>query len=230
MNEVAEQATGGGMDQLIGAARALLVRQVKEWGEILLGFEARNRFEIFDATGRTVGFAAEESGGFGTVILRNLFGRLRAAVVHIYEPAGRQVARCVKPFRFYFHRVDIFEGEQRIGAVERRFSIFHRLFDVEDADGRALCRIRSPWLRIWTFKLLVEGQEVGRISKKWGGLLREMFTDADTFGVEFTHPELPAELKKLLLGATFLVDFTCFENNQGSRSPWNILDALMRSG
>ena len=41
-----------------------------------------------------------------------------------------------------------------------------------------------------TFRLLFQGQEVGRIQKKWGGLLREAFSDADTFGVE-CEPTVP---------------------------------------
>ena len=63
-----------------------------------------------------------------------------------------------------------------------------------------------------TFRLMFQGQEVGKISKKWGGALREMFTDADTFGVE-CDTQVPAEIRKILLVATFLIDFTYFENN-----------------
>jgi len=65
--------------------------------------------------------------------------------------------------------------------------------------------------------LTFQGAEAGVIRKQWGGLLRELFTDADAFGVEF-QPHVPVEVRKLLLVATFLVDFTCFENNQGRRS------------
>lgn len=36
---------------------------------------------------------------------------------------------------------------------------------------------------------------------------------ADVFGIEM-QPQVPVEVRKLLLVATFLVDFTCFENNQ----------------
>ena len=50
-----------------------------------------------------------------------------------------------------------------------------------------------------------------RYDKRW----HEIFTDADTFGVEF-DTSLPLEVRKILLVATFLIDFTCFENNQGS--------------
>jgi len=53
------------------------------------------------------------------------------------------------------------------------------------------------------------------IRKKWGGTAREIFTDADAFGVE-----LPAEadnhLKTILLGAVFLIDFVHFEDNHNN--------------
>ena len=83
-------------------------------------------------------------------------------------------------------------------------------------------QIYSPIFRIWTFKLLFEDQEVGRISKKWGGMLKEMFTDADVFGME-VEPHVPNELRAILLVATFLIDFTCFENNSKSGSGLGLL-------
>jgi len=49
-------------------------------------------------------------------------------------------------------------------------------------------------------------QEIGRISKKWSGLLAEAFTDADTFGVEF-GPAMAPPLCALVLAATFLIEF-----------------------
>ena len=200
------------MDALIERER-LMVRQAKEWGEILLGFEARNRFHIQDEHGKTLAHAAEEGRGLGAILLRNLFGRLRACKIHIYDEEGREMARGEKPFRFYFHRMELYEGAQRVGAIQRRFSILHRLFSIEDAQGHELLVLKSPLFRIWTFRLLLEGEEVGRISKRWGGVLKEVFSDADTFGIEFSDPELPAEIRKLLVVAVFLVDFVCFEDN-----------------
>jgi uncharacterized protein YxjI len=211
-----DDTRGGSLDGIVGENRRLLVHQVKEWGEILLGFECRNRYEIRTEDGGVVALAAEEAGGVGRMLARNLFGSMRACRVHIYDAEGREVATGVKPFRFYFHRMEVFEHGRKVGAIQRRFSFFHRLFSLEDEDGRELLRILSPFFRIWTFKLLLDGHEVGRIGKRWGGVVKEMFSDADVFGVEFKHEKLPMEVKKLLLVATFLVDFVCFENNKGS--------------
>ena len=46
--------------------------------------------------------------------------------------------------------------------------------------------------------------EVGRISKQWSGLLREVFTDADYFGITFPM-DLDVRMKAVMLGACFLI-------------------------
>jgi uncharacterized protein YxjI len=204
-----------GLEQIVRDHERILVHQSKEWSEIVLGFEAKNRFEIRDESGGRIGRAAEEAQGFGAWFLRNFLGHCRRASIHLYDRMGERVGRGEKPFRFFFHRMDVYDGDEHIGAVERRWSFFHRRFTVENAAGERVMEIVSPLFRIWTFRLLFGDREVGAIRKKWGGVLREMFTDADTFGVEFDS-SLPIEVRKILLVATFLIDFTCFENNQGS--------------
>lgn len=207
----------GGVKDLVDGRRTILVRQTKEWGEILLGFESRNRFDLLDPeSGEVVGHAAEQGKGFGTVLLRNLFGRCRQASIHVYDRDGGEIGRGEKPFRLYFHRMEAFAGGRKIGAIQRRFAWISRRFVIEDSAGNEVLQIESPWLRVWTFKLMFQGQEIGRISKEWGGFGRELFTDADTFGVDFGTAPLPSEVRQLLVIATFLIDFTCFENNSGS--------------
>jgi len=56
------------------------------------------------------------------------------------------------------------------------------------------------------------GSRVGEIKKKWSGLLKELFTDADNFGVSFPSGASAKE-KALILGATFLIDFLYFESS-----------------
>ena len=75
---------------------------------------------------------------------------------------------------------------------------------------------------------------MGTITKQWSGLGKEMFTDADNFGINFPmdldvkvrehcFAALPviiiqfSQMKATLLGALFLVDFMYFEKqNQNS--------------
>ncbi|MCB9878682.1 MAG: scramblase [Planctomycetes bacterium] len=212
-----------GLEAIVGEHERVLIQQTKEWGEILLGFESKNRYELKTELGDRLGLAAEEAQGFGAWFLRNLFGRCRKATIHVYDRDGRQVGRGEKPFRWFFHRMEVYDGERKLGAIQRKWSWLHRRFAIENAAGEEVMEIFSPLFRVWTFKLMFQQQEVGAIRKKWGGLLKEMFTDADTFGLE-CEPHVPVEVRSILLVATFLIDFTCFENNQGKGG--GVLDLL----
>lgn len=78
-------------------------------------------------------------------------------------------------------------------------------------------------LRLYFFaaqlKSLDEESVVGKISKQWSGFVREAFTDADNFGVQFPL-DLDVKMKAVMLGACFLIDFTFFERtgNEEQRS------------
>lgn len=50
----------------------------------------------------------------------------------------------------------------------------------------------------------MNGDEVGKISKQWSGIAREMFTDADFFGISFPM-DLDVRMKAVMLGACFLI-------------------------
>ncbi|MAG55718.1 MAG: scramblase [Planctomycetes bacterium] len=200
------------MESIVAGRQRVLVSQQTELAEALLGFETRNKYKLQDENGVPIGFAAEEGGGVGAMIGRNFLGKCRACTVHIYDQANQPVGRAKKPFTWFFHRMDVFDGDKRIGAIQRKFAILNRKFVVEDTQGREVLEIVSPLFRIWTFKVLRDGAEVARISKKWSGMLKEAFTDADNFGIEFLS-DVDVTVRKLLLAAVFLVDFTCFENN-----------------
>src|SRR5688572_28096492 len=200
----------------MSSRRRILVHQLKEWGEILVGFETRNRYEVKDEHGALIGYAAEEAGGLGQALGRQVLGASRKATLVLLDEHGTEVARGAKPFTWFFHRIEVFAGATKLGAIRRRFSVLHRRFTVETADGRELFTIDSPFLHVWTFKLLFRSQEVGVIKKQWGGVLREMFSDADVFGLEYEPMAEPDALRPLLIFATLLVDMACFENNQGT--------------
>jgi hypothetical protein len=50
----------------------------------------------------------------------------------------------------------------------------------------------------------MSGEQIGNVSKKWSGFLKEMYTDADTFGINFPV-DLDVKIKAVLMGALFLI-------------------------
>ncbi len=187
---------------------SLAIQQVKEWGEILTGFETRNRYRVMDESGADVLYVGEEGGS----LLGRLFLKaLRPFTLRVF--AGEDTALILRrPFRFFFHHMDVLDDANRLlGSITREFAIFRRVYTVRDMDGREQFTLFGPVLRPWTFQVMRDGREIGAIRKKWSGLMKEAFTDADTFGVTFPD-DADAAAKAVLLGAVFLIDFVHFEN------------------
>lgn len=193
----------------LASINALVVRQRKEWGEILTGFEQKNKYVVMDASGRELYAAAEEGG---SLLLRWFLKALRPFEITVYTFDSRPVLKLKRPFRFYFHELEI-KGPDggKLGSIQRRFSLLRRIYSVADNTGKEIFQLFGPILHPWTFEIRKNDNEYGKITKKWSGLLREGFTDADNFGVTFPA-SWDVSVKSLFLGAVFLIDFVHFEN------------------
>jgi uncharacterized protein YxjI len=188
---------------------SLTVSQKKEWGEILSGFETKNKYVVSDEAGNRMYYAAEEDG---SLLLRLFLKALRPFSLVVLTESNQVLLRVKRPFRFYFHQADIVDSKDKsLGVLKKRFSLLRREYSVLDSTGKEIFQLLGPILKPWTFIIKNNDVEYGKITKKWSGLLKEGFTDADNFGVEFPK-EWDIRLKALFLGAVFLIDFVHFEN------------------
>ncbi|WP_224248563.1 phospholipid scramblase-related protein [Hyalangium gracile] len=194
---------------------ALRVQQKKEWGEILTGFETRNKYQVVGEDGQPVFFAGEVEGGLGALLTRLFLKANRPFTMELKTPDGATLLRLKRPWRWWFAHLDVEDGSGRpLGAIQQRFAFFERLYEVHGPSGEVLATLRGPFFKPWTFNIEEQGREVGKIQKKWSGFGKEMFTDADSFGVTFGDVRDP-RLRSLVVAATFLIDFVHFENRGG---------------
>jgi len=202
----------------------VFVRQRKEWTEILTGWETRNQYEVLGEDGEAIGRIAEPGGGLMDHVRRFFLRSHRPLDVGVFTPEGEQVLRLSRGFFFLFSDLFVATPEGReIGRVERRFGVFHRKYDLKDGHGQVFARIAGPVWRIWTFPVVGDdGHRRATIRKKWGGLLREVFADADTFGIDFERADWSDDECAVIFAAGLSIDFDFFENNQGSGGllPW----------
>jgi uncharacterized protein YxjI len=194
---------------------ALRVQQKKEWGEILTGFEGANRYQVIGDDGQPLYFAGEVGSGLGLFLLRSFLKANRPFTLELKTSGGATALRLERPWRWFFSSMAVKDGAGRhLGGIQQRFSFFQKLYDVLGPSGEVLARLRGPLFKPWTFIIEESGREVGRIQKKWSGFGKEMFTDADNFGVTFADVR-DARLRVLAVAATFLIDFVHFENRGG---------------
>lgn len=195
---------------------ALRVRQQKEWGEILTGWETKNRYQVVGRDDRPLLMAGEVGEGLGAVLLRALLKKKRPFTIELRTPAGELFLKLVRPWRWFFSTLEIFSAQGVLqGIVQQRFKLFGRRLDILSPTGEELAVLKGPLFRPWTFHVERGGLQAGMIQKKWSGFGKEMFTDADNFGVSFASEMNDERLRTLMLAATFLIDFVYFENAGG---------------
>lgn len=116
-------------------------------------------------------------------------------------------------------------GGQILGNVSEEFNFLYPTFLLKDATGRAIFRVQGPICPLSfgscggdvNFRVMtMDGVSVGTISKQWGGIVREMFTDADYFAISFPH-DLDPSMKAVCLGALFLIDIEYFESTRSGQ-------------
>ncbi|XP_017863927.1 PREDICTED: phospholipid scramblase 2 isoform X3 [Drosophila arizonae] len=200
----------------------LLVKQKVELLEAFIGFETNNKFSIKNALGQKVYYAVEDNDcctrnmcGPARPFDMKIFDNFQQEVIHLNRPLA--CSACCFPCCLQTMEVSAPPGNV-IGSIEQEWSICSPSFRILNHLGDTVLRIEGPFC---TFSLCgdvefnivsLTGAKVGKISKQWSGLAREVFTDADFFGITFPL-DLDVRMKAVLLGATFLIDAMFFEKS-----------------
>ncbi len=194
----------------------LTVRQKKRWLEILLSFELKNSYDVYDEQGRASLQVKEQGSGFWSFLKRMFLGPMRPFRVHVDDvESGLTVLALDRPFRFIHHRLEVFTIDGKfLGAVQKKWSWLRRIYHLESERGQVLAELFGPLFRPWTFEIRVGERALGAIRKRWSGFSKEMFTDADNFGIEL-NDVTDARLKLLAFAAVVLIDVVHFEKAKG---------------
>ena len=192
----------------------LVVRQTKEMLEIFTGFETANRYRVLTPEGEEAMFCYEESG----MLSRQFMGSHRPLNLHVVDKEGQPILNANRSFFWFFSHLNVQDGSGTpLGSLHRKFAMLSRRFALLDSGGQQIAGLNGRVFRPYTFTLNnASGQEMGRIVKQWGGILREGFTDADTFSIQFSDVERSQEIRLLLIASAFAIDLDFFEN-KGSR-------------
>ncbi|XP_071798201.1 phospholipid scramblase 1-like [Asterias amurensis] len=201
----------------------LLVHQQVELLEAFVGFETNNKYVVKNTLGQQVYYAVEDTN----CCTRNCFGNCRCFDMKILDNATREVVHLNRGLRCTscwcpccLQKLEVCSPPGTIiGYVCQSWSVCFPKFTIQDASGTTILRIEGP-MCTWNLCGDVEfdvlssdgNTKVGKISKQWSGFAKEVFTDADNFGISFPM-DLDVKIKAVMLGACFLIDFMFFERS-----------------
>jgi hypothetical protein len=203
------------LTQAITAGQQLVIKQKRELTEVFLGFETRNQYLLFDASGAPCGSVVEQGTGLAALLKRWILKSHRPFLIHVADASTKILLEFSRPFFFFFSDISVRTPHgPLLGTCHRRFGILTKIYDLRDPQGQIFAQIRSSVFKIWTFAVRdAAGNEVARISKKWTGALKEYFTDADNFMIEFGQHPWTAAQRAVILATAISIDLDFFENN-----------------
>ncbi|KAK0138362.1 Phospholipid scramblase 2 [Merluccius polli] len=199
----------------------ILIHQKVELLEALISFETNNQYEIKNSLGQKI-YKAKEKNDCCT---RNCCGSLRSFDMKIKDNSDREVIRLIRPFRCVSCWCPCCLQEMEvqappgttIGYVTQDWHPCLPRFSIKNANKEKVMVLQGPCFACnccgdvnFELKSKDGSSPIGRISKQWSGLLKEVFTDTDNFGIQFPL-DMDVKMKAVLMGACFLIDFMFFE-------------------
>jgi uncharacterized protein YxjI len=177
-------------------------------------FKAANNFDIYDPlTGEVLLHCREDRLGTITRLFRFTdYKRMTPFDIEIRTPEGEPIVHVRRGFSLFLSKVDVFDAdEQRIGGFEQKLFSIGGAFTVLDPGHNPICQLKGKWTS-WEFSFRAGSEELAKVTKKWTGLGKEMFTSADNYVLEISTDVPPeSNLRKLILAAVMCIDMVLKE-------------------
>jgi uncharacterized protein YxjI len=191
------------------AVSDLLTRNVLVINQKAKLIELTDEYRIRDEEGNDIGYIREEGQSVVKKAVR-LVSDLDQFFTHrlsMYDAQGTKVVQLVRPRKIMKSRIEISDGSGLpVGTIVQKNLFGKKRFALEGASGETLGAINAENWRAWDFAIEdASGAEVGRITKKWAGLLKEGFTTADNYVLEISGQVSP-NLRLMMLGSATGVD------------------------
>ena len=173
---------------------------VNQKGKLL---EVNAEYVVHDRSGRQVGSIREVGQSLAKKAMSHN-NRTRRFVV--LDQAGHELVSLTRPTVWLKAKMVVRGPSGReVGQIARAISFDYSRFKLE-ADGRTIGVIRGENGRQSDFSIQdASGAEVGRITRTFAGVLKEVFTKADSYVVEIHRP-LEEPLRTLVMAAALAVD------------------------
>jgi hypothetical protein len=167
-------------------------------------------FDIFDPmTGAQIGIARERTG-LALKLLRLLINkRLLPTRVEVRERDDTPVLMTLRRGASVLRaRVTVRDSmDMEVGLFKSKLFSFGGGFHVFDAQQQPVAEVKGDW-KGWNFRFLApDGSELGKVTKKWAGLGKELLTSADNYIIALAEGrQLPRNAAMLLLAAGLAID------------------------
>jgi uncharacterized protein YxjI len=170
---------------------------------------AKSAYDIVDGdSGNALGTATEKRGLLATLFGMVLGKERMPLTIEVRQKPDDALVFSIRRSGLLFKKVRLLNAQgQAVGTYKaKKFSLTGG-FHIYDEAGKHIAEIKGKWFKAEYTLLTPDGKEMGSVSKKWGGMAKELFSSAGTFGVQIApRCAEDTKAKMLILGAAIAID------------------------
>ncbi len=173
-------------------------------------------YDIFDGeTEEKLGTAVEQIGSLNKMLRWFISQQLMPTTIEIREDADDALLFTISRGAFLFRsRVEVRDSQgELIGYFKSKVFTIGGGFHVYDRNDKHFAELKGNFIG-FNYRLLSPDHEIelGKVTKKWGGLTKELFTSADTYRVEVDENLSENPISKMLVLAAALATDMIFKS------------------
>ena len=204
-------------------ARRFLVRERVKY------LQSHQTYDVYDAdTEEQVGVAEETISGLNKLLRWFVSKQLMPARVEVREkPDDSLVFTVGRGWYVFRSRVEVHDAQGAlVGYLKSKLISWSGGFYVYDKDDKQFAEVTGNLIG-FTYRMVTPdgAVELGRVSKKWQGITREIFTSADTYLVEANEDLDEQPLAKMLVLAAALATDMIFKSESRTAGS-DVIDSL----
>ena len=179
--------------------------------------ELNNQYSVFDSSGKQIASVNQVGQSTAKKLLR-LVSSLDQFLTHkleISDMKGQVLLRLTRPAKVFKSTVIVSDGTDReVGRIVQENMIGKINFSLQ-VGQQQIGAIKGENWRAWNFRIEdASGTEVARITKKFEGIAKTLFTTADNYVLNIHRP-LEQPLISLVVAAALSIDTALKQDARG---------------
>lgn len=176
-------------------------------------FKFTNEYKVYNELGVQIGIIKQRMSGWHKVLTLLINKKMMPFQLEITDANDQLQATISRGWTFWMSKITVTDANGVVvGLINQKFKFFKPEFLISDASGVNIAKITGDW-KAWNFSIVnPAGAEMGKISKKWAGAMKEIFTTADKYNVSIDPSYAESNNKVAIVATAITIDMVLKEN------------------
>ncbi|MCF8296999.1 MAG: hypothetical protein K9J13_05570 [Saprospiraceae bacterium] len=176
----------------------------------LLKFE--NAYKVFDDKGVEIGSIRQKLTGGQKMLRLILDKKMLPFTLEVKDKNEKLLSSIHRGWTFFMSKITLKDANgMEIGTIKQKFKLLKPRFEIFDTNQKLVAVISGDW-KAWNFTIKNSAEkQIGTITKKWAGAVKEIFTTADKYNVNIESDFANETAKVLVVSSAITIDMVLKE-------------------